>query len=123
MKQVMVVDDEEDVKHLFQQRFRKEIKQGKIKFHFALSAETALDYLEEQEKTSIVLILSDINMPGMNGLELLEILKSKYQELKVFMISAYGDEMHYKTAVDLGADDYILKPINFEELKQKVLEL
>src|SRR4028119_1164303 len=95
---VMVVDDEEDIQSLFKQKFKKEIKAGQIEFNFCLSAEAALNYLENQQEASIVLILSDINMPGMNGLELLRILKEKFPDLKVFMITAYGDERTYKTA-------------------------
>jgi len=120
---VMVVDDEEDIQSLFKQKFRKEIKAGQIEFHFALSAETALEYLENDDEASIVLILSDINMPGMNGLELLKILKEKFAELKVFMITAYGDERNYQTAIAYGADDYITKPVNFDVLKNKIINL
>ncbi len=120
---VMVVDDEEDIQSLFKQRFRKELKAGQIEFHFALSAEAALDYLENHKEASIVLILSDINMPGMNGLELLKIIKEKFAELKVFMITAYEDEKNHKTAIAYGADDYITKPVNFETLKNKIMSL
>jgi len=118
---VMVVDDEEDIQSLFKQKFRKEIKAGQIEFKFPLSAEAALNYLENQEEASIVLILSDINMPGMNGLELLRILKEKFPELKVFMITAYGDERTYQTAIAYGVDDYITKPVNFDTLKIKII--
>ena len=120
---VMVVDDEEDIQSLFKQKFRKEIKAGAIKFYFALSAEAALNYLETQDKASIVLILSDINMPGMNGLELLKLIKEKFPNLKVFMITAYGDDKNYQTAMDYGADGYIMKPVNFEELKEKIFTI
>ncbi|MEG4121327.1 response regulator [Microcoleus sp. N9_B4] len=120
---VMVVDDEEDIQSLFKQKFRKEIKAGQIKFHFCLSAEAALNHLENQDEASIVLILSDINMPGMNGLELLRILKEKFPDLKVFMITAYGDERNYQTAIAYGADDYITKPVNFDTLKNKIINL
>ncbi|MEG4497935.1 response regulator [Microcoleus sp. F10-C6] len=120
---VMVVDDEEDVQSLFKQKFRKEIKAGKIEFHFSLSAKAALDYLESHKKASIVLILSDINMPGMNGLELLRIIKQKFPVLKVFMITAYGDEKNYQTAMAYGADDYITKPVNFDIVKNKIINL
>ncbi|MBW4679882.1 MAG: response regulator [Microcoleus vaginatus WJT46-NPBG5] len=119
---IMVVDDEEDVESLFKQKFRKEIKQGKINFHFALSAEAALQFLQNHE-ASVVLILSDINMPGMNGLELLKIIKERFSHLKVFMITAYGDEQNYKIAMAYKADDYITKPVNFEILKEKILNL
>ena len=120
---VMVVDDEEDIQSLFKQKFRKEIKAGQIEFHFSLSAEAALNYLENQEEASIVLILSDINMPGMNGLELLKLIKEKFSNLKVFMITAYGDDKNYQTAMDYGADGYIMKPVNFDELKEKVFTI
>ena len=82
-----------------------------------------MNYLENQEEASIVLILSDINMPGMNGLELLRILKEKFPDLKVFMITAYGDEKNYQTAITYGADDYITKPVNFDTLKIKIINL
>lgn len=120
---VMVVDDEEDIQSLFKQKFRKEIREGKIEFQFALSAEAALDYLRHYGETSVVLILSDINMPGMNGLELLKILKRDFSSLKVFMITAYGDEETHKQAMDDGADDYINKPVNFDSLKEKIFSL
>lgn len=119
----MVVDDEEDIQILFKQRFRKEIKAGKIEFYFAISADAALNYLENQGEASVVLILSDINMPGMNGLELLKIIKQNYPSLKVFMITAYGDEQNYQTAMAYGADDYINKPLNFDTLKEKMFAL
>jgi YesN/AraC family two-component response regulator len=120
---VMVVDDEEDIQSLFKQKFRKEIKAGKIEFHFALSAKAALDYLESHKKASIVLILSDINMPGMNGLELLRITKEKFPDLKIFMITAYEDETNYQTAMAYGSDDYITKPVDFDELKEKIFTI
>jgi YesN/AraC family two-component response regulator len=118
---IMVVDDEEDVQLLFRQKFRKEIKQGQIEFQFAFSAKEALEYLNSQPENCVVLILSDINMPGMNGLELLKIIKEKFPNLKVFMITAYGDEENYKIAMEYGADDYLHKPVEFDNLKDKIL--
>jgi CheY-like chemotaxis protein len=120
-KIVLVVDDEEDVEFLFRQKFRKEIRSDLIVFHFSRSAESALKYLQELPDPSLVLILSDINMPGMNGLELLKIIKSNFHQIKVFMITAYEDEENHQTAISYGADDYIHKPINFNQLKEKVL--
>jgi CheY-like chemotaxis protein len=118
---IMVVDDEEDVQLLFRQKFRKEIKKGQIEFHFAFSAMEALEYLNSQPENCVVLILSDINMPGMNGLELLKIIKEKFSNLKVFMITAYGDEENYRIAMEYGADDYLHKPVEFDNLKEKIL--
>ncbi|MBD2016291.1 response regulator [Microcoleus sp. FACHB-53] len=118
---IMVVDDEEDVQLLFRQKFRKEIKQGQIEFQFAFSAKEALEYLNSQPENCVVLILSDINMPGMNGLELLKIIKEKFPNLKVFMITAYGDEENYKVAMEYGADEYLHKPVEFDNLKDKIL--
>ncbi len=120
---VMVVDDEQDIQSLFSQKFRREIRGGAINFAFAFSAEEALEVLEEENSKYLVLILADINMPGMNGLDLLKILKENYPNLKVFMITAYGDEQTYQTAINFGADDYIQKPIEFETLKQKIWDL
>jgi CheY-like chemotaxis protein len=117
---IMVVDDEKDVQILFQQRFRKEIKSGKIRFQFAFSAEEGLEYMRKNGTTDLVLILSDINMPGMNGLDLLKKIKEMHAELPVFMITAYGDENNYRLAKEYGCDDYITKPLDFSTLKEKI---
>lgn len=118
---IMVVDDEEDVQLLFRQKFRKELRKGKIKMHFALSAKEALEYLQTQGADELLLILSDINMPGMSGLEFLKIIKDNYAHIKVFMITAYGDEENYRLAMEYGADDYLHKPVEFDVLKEKIL--
>ena len=120
---IIVVDDEPDVQFLFKQRFRREIRKEEIEFNFFLSAGEVIDYLSTNDNVDIVLILSDINMPGMNGLELLKIIKEKTPEQKVFMITAYSDEHNYKTAVEYGADDYLTKPLDFSGLKEKILSL
>ncbi len=116
---VMVVDDEADVQMLFQQRFRRELREGRIRFYFALSGQQALDLLEKQE-ADIMLILSDINMPGMSGLELLKEVKNRHGHLKVFMITAYGDDHNRRRAEEYGSDAYFTKPIDFEDLKAKL---
>lgn len=120
---ILVVDDEKDVRDLFLQRFRKEIKTGQMEFEFAYSGEEALAYLNQNEKRA-VLILSDINMPGMSGLELLEHIKKKFQKPPptVMMITAYGDAENYNTAKRLGADDFLTKPVDFKVLKEKLLK-
>ena len=118
---ILVVDDEHDVKILFEQRFRKEIKDKEMEFVFAFSGEEALVYLNRHEHEA-VLILSDINMPGMSGLQLLEQIKQKYHKPPpvVMMITAYGDKENYDTAMQLGADDFLTKPVDFISLKQKL---
>ena len=118
---ILVVDDEKDVQALFEQRFRKEIRLGELKFIFAFSGEDALTYLYEHEHEA-VLILSDINMPGMSGLDLLERIKTKYHKPPpvVMMITAYGDAENFNTAKELGADDFLTKPLDFAVLKEKL---
>ena len=118
---VLVVDDEPDMQTLFQQRFRKEIRDHKIGFAFAISGEEALVYLKEHFH-EVVLILSDINMPGMSGFELLKRIKQNYKTPPpvVMMITAYGDAENYNQAISLGADDFLTKPIDFNQLKEKL---
>jgi len=118
---ILVVDDEQDVKILFEQRFRKEIRDNEMEFVFAFSGEEALVYLNRHEHEA-VLILSDINMPGMSGLELLGHIKQKYHKPPpvVMMITAYGDKENYDTAMNLGADDFLTKPVDFTSLKEKL---
>lgn len=118
---VLVVDDERDIQTLFEQRFRKEIKSSLIDLVFAFSGEEALTYLEHNEHEA-VLILSDINMPGMSGLEFLQHVRLKYLEQPpvVMMMTAYGDSENYNSAKHLGAADFLTKPIDFGLLKEKL---
>lgn len=118
---ILVVDDEQDIKTLFEQRFRKEIKAGRVEFVFAFSGEDALVLLNRWEHEA-VLILSDINMPGMSGLQLLENVKKKYMKPPpvVMMITAYGDQENRRVAEELGADDFLTKPVDFVMLKEKL---
>ncbi len=118
---ILVVDDEKDIRPLFEQRFRREIRKGEIEFAFAFSGEEALEYLQENLHEA-VLILSDINMPGMSGLELLKHIKDEHQNPPpvVMMITAYGDDNNYRTAMELGADDFITKPVDFKLLKERM---
>jgi two-component system chemotaxis response regulator CheY len=118
---ILVVDDEQDVQELFRQKFRKEIMSGEFRFAFALSGEDALDYLRHSGHEA-VLILSDINMPGMSGLELLENIKKDNFSPRpvVMMITAYGDAETFNRAKDLGADDFLTKPVDFTLLKKKL---
>ncbi|MUG95684.1 response regulator [Scytonema sp. UIC 10036] len=120
---IMIVDDEQDVQLLFQQKFRRESRQNQVTLYFAFSGEEALEQLQNNFTKCLSLILTDINMPGMNGLELLKIIKEKFPNLKVFIITAYDDNTNYQKAKNLGADDYITKPIEFNKLKEKILSL
>lgn len=118
---ILVVDDERDVKALFEQRFRKDIRDGEMSFAFAYSGEEALGYLNSLNHEA-VLILSDINMPGMSGLELLKQIKTHFEKPPptVMMITAFGDDENYQQAMKLGADDFLTKPLNFTHLREKL---
>lgn len=130
---ILVIDDEADAKLMFKHSFRKEIKAKKYTFKFALSAKEALAYLESAQSesvtesatdsTKVALILSDINMPGMNGLALLKIIRVRYPQLPVLMVTAYGDENSKRIAEQYGASGFINKPIDFETLKKDITKL
>ena len=115
---VLVVDDEEDVQWLFKQNFRRAIKAGRLAFHFVFSGEEALAYLRTSNTPNIVLVLSDINMPGMTGLELLHTIKHDFEGLPVHMITAYGNDETRRQAMAEGADGFLTKPLDFERLKE-----
>ena len=123
MKKILIVDDELDVEPLFMQRFRKAMKQGDFEFHFSFSAEDALNYMEKLNPADVVLVLSDINMPGMSGLELLKKIKQDFAHLKVVMVTAYDDDNNRRDAMQAGAIDFITKPIDFILLKEKLATL
>ena len=118
---ILVVDDEKDIQTLFQQKFRKEIKEGELDFVFAFSGEEALEFMKHNNHEA-VLILSDINMPGMSGLDLLKHIKAQYASPPpvVMMITAYGDDDNYNEAMKLGADGFLTKPVDFVLLKEKL---
>lgn len=121
---ILVVDDEQDIKTLFEQRFRREIREGLFSFAFCYSGEEALTFLLEHPSEAI-LILSDINMPGMSGLELLRLIREKAPQPPPFimMITAYGDAAKFEEAMRLGANDFLHKPLDFSTLKQKLATL
>jgi len=116
---VLVVDDERDVAVLFRQMFRREVRKGDMALDFAFSGEDALTYLAEH-RTDVVLVLSDINMPGMNGLELLERIKATPPPIPVCMMTAYGNEEYRSRANSIGCDGYLTKPIDFPSLKRQI---
>jgi len=118
----MVVDDEKDVELLFRQYFRKEMQQKKIEFIFSLSGEEALQSLHKMKQPpEVMVILSDINMPGMNGIELLQQVKKDFPAIKVSMITAYSNQ-YYDAAMEHGANDFYTKPLDFNVLKQQILK-
>lgn len=121
---ILVVDDEADVKSLFLQRFRREMKEGLVEFDFALSGEEALSYLSAHA-SEVVLILSDINMPGMSGIELLSRIREAYSAPPptIMMVTAYGDEENKRQAMERGANDFLTKPLDFTLLKDKLKSL
>jgi two-component system, response regulator, stage 0 sporulation protein F len=120
---ILIVDDERDVELLFRQKFRKELKSGKISFEFAFSGNEALELLRTKQPPEVVYIFSDINMPGMTGLELLEKVKSEYPDIQVSMISAYGDSENYNRAIGSGAKGFFVKPIDFDSLKEELAKI
>ncbi len=117
---VLVVDDESDVEMLFRQQFRREVRQGLYVLDFALSGKAALETLEGHAGEQIILLVSDINMPGMTGLELLPQVKQRRPDLPVFMISAYGDKDTVAMALLRGANQFMTKPVDFPQLKRDI---
>lgn len=117
---VLVVDDETDVEVLFRQHFRRELRAGRFKMEFALDAERALARIRNCGDANLILILSDINMPGMNGLELLERARKIRPDVPVIMITAYGDAETERSARDGGAEGFLAKPIDFTMLREEI---
>ncbi|MBB4372379.1 CheY-like chemotaxis protein [Bradyrhizobium sp. cir1] len=116
----MVVDDEPDVEALFRQQFRRDLRAGRFLMEFASSAPAALARAVEIEDANLILILSDINMPGMSGLEMLPIVRSARPDVPVIMITAYGDAETRRKALASGAADLLTKPIDFAVLRQEI---
>ena len=120
---ILIVDDEPDVANLFRQRFRRESRQGTYVLHFAASGEEALDKLANGVRPELIVILSDINMPGMDGLTLLREIKRHRPDLPVMMVTAYGDDERRRQAQEAGAFQFLNKPVNFDFLKQQLRQL
>jgi CheY-like chemotaxis protein len=120
---ILVVDDEPDVADLFRQRFRREARQGTYVLHFAGSGEDALQQLADDIEPELIVILSDINMPGMDGLELLRQVKRQRPGLPVMMVTAYGDDDRRRRAAEFGAAHFITKPVDFDLLKSQLQQL
>ena len=120
---ILVVDDEPDVVELFKRRFRRELGKGEYSMYFAESGEDALKQLKTGIEPEVMLILSDINMPGMSGFDLLREAKETWPHLPVAMITAYGDDESRRRAEEGGATDFLVKPLDFDELKAKISEM
>ena len=120
---ILIVDDEPDVAELFRQRFRREARQGTYVLHFANSGEEALAMLANEIEPQLIVILSDINMPGMDGLTLLREVKQRRPDLPVIMVTAYGDDERRRRATEYGAAEFITKPVDFDRLKQQLRQL
>jgi len=120
---ILIVDDEPDVMTLFRQQFRREMREGLYVMHFARSASEALDRLAGDIEPQRIVILSDINMPGMDGLALLREIKEKWPELPVMMLTAYGDDDRRRRAAECGAADFLTKPVDFDFLKVRLRQL
>jgi two-component system response regulator (stage 0 sporulation protein F) len=120
---ILVVDDERDVEDLFRQKFRKEIRSRGLELLFAFSGKEALEILDRENPPQVASVFSDINMPGMSGLEMLGIIKSRFPELRVSMISAYGDADNYQKAMNSGAKGFFTKPVDFDSLRREIDEM
>jgi len=117
---ILVVDDEPDVESLFRQQFRRDLRSGRFHMEFALSAPVAIERATELRDPSLILILSDVNMPGMSGLEMLPQVRARRPDVPVIMITAYGDAETKKKAIERGAEGLLTKPIDFSLLRQEI---
>jgi CheY-like chemotaxis protein len=120
---ILVVDDEPDVAELFRQRFRRETRQGTYVLHYAASGHEALERLSAEIQPELLAVLSDINMPGMDGLQLLTEIKQRRPDLTVMMVTAYGDDERRRRAAEHGAAEFLTKPVDFEHLKAQLRQL
>ena len=117
---ILVVDDEPDVEMLFRQQFRRDLRAGRFNMEFAQSADNALQLICDASAASLILILSDINMPGMSGLELLPKAKAARPDIPIIMITAYGDAETRRKALESGAEALLTKPIDFVILRNEI---
>lgn len=120
---IFVVDDEPDVAEMFRQRFRREMRDGTYVLHFALSAAEALEKLDGEIEPHLIVMLSDINMPGMDGLSLLQEIKKRRPDLPVMMVTAYDDAERRQKAKAYGAAEFVTKPVDFDVLKAQLRQL
>ncbi len=117
---ILVVDDEPDVVELFNQRFRREMRREQCVLHFADTGQKALDLLGAGLGTGDTVVLMDIRMPDMTGHVLMAEVKKRWPELPAFMVTAFGDDDNRRQAVDAGADEFVTKPVDFDDLKTRI---
>lgn len=117
---ILMVDDEPDAKELFRQNFRREIRKGVYLFDFACSGAEALEFLDGGNAPEVILVLSDINMPGMTGIELLNEIKARWPDIPVFMITAYADRSTEALTREIGASAFLAKPVDFDLLRSQL---
>jgi CheY-like chemotaxis protein len=117
---ILVVDDEPDVEALFRQQFRRDLRAGRFAMEFVLSADAALARAAELRDPSLILILSDVNMPGMSGLEMLPKVRAERPDVPVIMITAYGDAETRRNAIERGAVGLLTKPVDFAVLRHEI---
>ena len=120
---ILIADDEPDVAELFRQRFRREARQGIYVLHFAASGAEALERLAGEIKPEPMVMLSDINMPGMDGLTLLDEVRKRFPDLPVMVVTAYGDDERRRRAVELGAFEFLTKPVDYDRLNEQLRRL
>ena len=120
---ILVVGDELDLAELFPQRFRRETRQGTCVLHYATSGAEALDRLAGEIEPTLLAVLSDINMPEMDGLQLLGEIKQRFPDLPVMMVTVYGDDERRRRAAEYGAAEFLTKPVDFEHLKAQLRQL
>jgi CheY-like chemotaxis protein len=119
----LIVDDERDVEMLFRQKLRREIREGLFELEFAFSGNEALEKLRSHNPPEVLYIFSDINMPGMTGLELLDKVKTEFPTIQVSMISAYGDSENHDRAMSSGAKEFFTKPVDFDTIKAEMHQI
>jgi CheY-like chemotaxis protein len=120
---ILIVDDEPDVANLFRQYFRREVRQGEYVLHFATSGEQAFERLAGEIEPHLIVILSDIDTPRMDGLTLLQEIKQRFPDLPIILVTEYGGEDRRRRAAEYGAAEFITKPIDFDHLKAQLREL
>ncbi len=117
---ILVVDDEPDIVELFSQRFRREVRHEQCALHFAGTGKEALDLLGADLDTDDTVVLIDIRLPDMSGHDLMAEVKRRWLDLPAFMVTAFGDDDNRRQAVDVGADEFVTKPVDFDDLKMRI---